>query len=54
MPEAPVSAIDSGAAQTVLEAAEEKLMKKLLQQSTKILQKKWKKRFLQRHWRTQR
>lgn len=55
LPEAPATVTDDGAAQAVLEAAEEKLMKKkLLQQLTKILQKKWKKRFLQRQWRKQR
>ena len=55
LPEAPATVTDDGAAQAVLEAAEKKLMKKkLLQQLTKILQKKWKKRFLQRQWRKQR
>ena len=38
-----------------LSGMKKKLMKKkLLQQLTKILQKKWKKRFLQRQWRKQR
>lgn len=55
LPEAPATVTDDGAAQAVLEAAEEKADEEEIAPAiNENTAEKWKKRFLQRQWRKQR